>query len=96
MQFRRGQGWLKENAKSALAGVARELAPLGHLRGVASVDNVEDLFKEPPPDPTAPSGAPRPQKPLEVVFDPLSKRVREKAAKEEAQADIGQKVKSVL
>lgn len=82
MQFRRGQGRLKEDAKKALVDVAQELAPLGNLRGVASAEDVLDLFQEPPADPNAPADAPIKQKPLEIVFEPLSKKLREKAKQE--------------
>lgn len=86
MIFRRGHGRLRSAAEEALAEVAFSLAPDGKLRGVEDIQQVRQLFKDPEPDANEPEGAKRARRPLELMFDPLSKRERDKAAAANANA----------
>lgn len=83
MIFRRGHGRLRAAAEDALVDAARELAPDAILRGVPDVEHVRDLFKAPEPE-AADSVESNPQRrthrPLEIVLDPLPKRIRERNA----------------
>lgn len=95
MLFRRGHGVLRDQAEISLCEIARSLAPeCGTLRNV-DIDNIREHFrnrdaKNAPPgsDPDAAPAVPPPRsrKPLELFFDPLPKKQREKIVRLEALA----------
>lgn len=80
MQFRRGQGRFRDNAVHTLAKVANLLSSHGTLQGAQSAE--EWLAKlTAPAEEDAESEEPdnsRPKKPLEVLFQPLPKKMRGK------------------
>ncbi|CAN8068437.1 unnamed protein product [Agarophyton chilense] len=75
MQFRRGQRKYEATAKQSLTNAALALAPFGTCQALPTRASIQQLFA--PQDEQQPD-AQRPNKPLEVVFQPLPKAQREK------------------
>ena len=79
MQFRRGQGRLKEQAKSTLVDAANSLSSYGTIRGIKDPSELQSVFQEPPQEAAMdPAQAAKARKPLEVFFQPLPRRLRGK------------------
>lgn len=76
MQFRRGQGRLKEKAKLALVEAGKELGEYGTVLGVPPGGTVEDLFRVPAH--VEGEDEPEVRKPLQIVLRPFSRKLREK------------------
>lgn len=85
IQFKRGKGRLKEDAKASLTKVAGDLGAWGTLSGVKCAGEVVELLKDPPIYPDAIPDAPCPQRCSRLSLTLLPKRIREKISRETLQ-----------
>lgn len=79
MQFRRGHGRLGDNAKVTLVNAAQRLSEFGKIQGLPQGGGIADLFAAPPKEEGGeePPDAPQKRKPLQVLIQPLSRKLRE-------------------
>lgn len=79
MQFKRGQGRLKEDAKAALVAAAERLQEVGLVQGLEKGKGLQDLFAE---DKDEDEEGVVKKKPLEFFMRPLPRKQREKLMRE--------------
>ncbi|PXF43907.1 Translation initiation factor IF-3 [Gracilariopsis chorda] len=79
VQFRRGHGKLKRDAKQALIKAAHQLSAYGVVQGIPSGGTVDSLFEQPPDA----EQHEQPRRPLHIFIQPLPKQQREKLTSEQ-------------